>query len=180
MAPLASLPSVCFRDFGIRFFAVRPLEEMDEEEEVAHVHAYREERIVERSVARFPAKIDNHGPERESKPQKHLNNLRRSYHDCDRLGHLHLERPQRVVPVHEGMDEVVHADHPTSHPVPGGVTVRHAEHGEEVMVPVKKHQRLFAQYYEHGIAEFQNFRRNKEPGPEAAAGRAQHVTVVAH
>lgn len=59
------------------------------------------------------------------------------------------------------------------------VGVPGVDHGEDVMVPVKEHQRTLSQHQEHGVDEFEELGSHEQPYPVAilALGEVEHFAV---
>lgn len=98
----------------------------------------------------------------------HLQQLERCNHHHDEARRLEAHRSQCIVRVHDAVHAIVHHDKPASGRRVFGVREPCVDQNGDVMVPVQKDERLFAQHNEQRVAQFGQFREHKQPGPEAA------------
>jgi len=87
---------------------------------------------------------------------------------------------EKVVPVHDGMDAVIHHNEEESAGRGGDVGMPAVEKDGDVMIPMKKNEGLFVNDDEECVEQFGEFAEDKELDPESGgSGSVERRGVVA-
>jgi len=129
-------------------------------------------------VALVPVSLDLVGPDVDSCAHDHLCQLQRGDDHSDELWHVDAEGLQRVVGVHDGVNQVVHAHEPASCRNVVGVGVPGVQEDSHVVVPVQEDERLLPEHDEHGVAQLRHLGQREHPVPEAAHAVVQETSAI--
>ena len=160
--------------------AVRDVEELHEENQVAEVHERSEEDVLEGlPTVGGPAgfRLDRHHGDLDRHSGDHLDDLQRRYRHVDEPRRPEAGGADGVVRVHDGVDGVVDGHEPPSGGEELAIAVERVDHDGNVVEPVEEHERLLSNDDERRIAEFDDLRRAESEAPEP--GRAVVDVLIA-
>jgi len=119
--------------------------------------------------------LDLVGPDVDGGAHDHLSELQRGDDHGDEFRNVDAERFQGIVGVHDGVNQVVHADEPAGCGDVVGVRVPGVQEHGHVVVPVQEDERLLPEHDEDGVTELGNLRQREHPVPEASYAVVQET-----
>lgn len=128
-------------------------EEVAEEDTIAAVHAQGEDDVGDADVAAFSVVKHLCGVEVNSDTCEHLSDLEGGNANGDELGGSLAGCAQRVVTVHDSVDEVVDSAEPSACCDWVSVAVPAVHKHGDVMIPVKEDKTLLPQYDEDSVTQ---------------------------
>lgn len=174
-----SSTSVLFGRLLLGLHNVRVVKELSEQHKVTEVHGRRQSDVQFGHPARLRAtrlQVTIRSVVYEA-PDQHLRQLA-----CrDEHGHPGgwpiAHRPGRVIRIHHRVHRVVHNNEPPGRRRELVVREPRVQQHGDMMVPVQKDQRLFAEHDKYGVTQFGQFGQHEQPGPETGYRVVFNVTA---
>jgi len=142
-------------------------EELCEEDKVRAVHGEGDFGRALRDPTHLSALIEKVGVVSNEAAKDHLNDLRGGDYHRNVLRHPDPQSTEEVVGVHHGVDNVVHADVPSSWSDALCECMPRKQQYSDVMVPVEEDEVLLPQDNEDSVSQLRDFGQGEQPGPQA-------------